>query len=39
MRSSSSFRQLGMAFEQFLHVAAALKPAYFQATCEETLII
>jgi hypothetical protein len=29
------FRQLGMAFEQFLVVAAAIKPADLPANCEE----
>lgn len=29
------FRQLGMTFEQFLLVAAAIKPADWPATCEE----
>ena len=33
----SGFRQLGMTFEQFLLVAATLKPADLPATREEAL--
>jgi hypothetical protein len=33
------FRQLGMTFEQFLLVAAAIKPADFAATLEEALTL
>ena len=33
-----SFRQLGMTFEQFLLVAAALKPADFRAKRQEAWI-
>jgi hypothetical protein len=33
----SGFRQLGMTFEQFLLVAATLKPGDLPATREETL--
>lgn len=36
MFCQGGFRQLGMTFEQFLFVGAAIKPADFLATSEET---